>query len=373
MTRSVCFISNYAYGYFEPDTDFEGGGAERQIYLLSTALADELDVHIVVGDFGQPEQIRREGVTLHRGYPLQPRQNPVQPAKHLAQLYLAMRRAGADVYVHRGSPRNAAFAYLLTRTLRSKWVYNVANDSNISADPDVLPMPVEMLYRHMIRNSNALIAQTEYQQRQLHSEYGVDSEVVPNGYPPAENPPVFEERGPLLWVGRLEREQKRPHLFLDIAEQVETEKFVMAGPAEGHGEYAERVVERAESLSNVQYLGLVPPDEIHEQYRRAAALVNTSAHEGFPNTFLEAWRQATPVVSLDVNPDRYLKTGESLFKPAEDIPQLATRCRELCENRSTWMRLSDSCLSAFESRYSIEPIAKRYGDVIQSTIAENNI
>jgi glycosyltransferase involved in cell wall biosynthesis len=42
------------------------------------------------------------------------------------------------------------------------------------------------------------------------------------------------------------------------------------------------------------------------EYRRAGILVNTSESEGFPNTFLEAWSNYVPVVSLKWDPDEII-------------------------------------------------------------------
>lgn len=364
MGPRICFISLHAYGYFNQDAEFHGGGAERQIYFLSTALADEFDVHVVVGDFGQPRRETREGVTLHRAYPLQERQSIFQPIKHLFVLRSAMKRADADVYVHRGFPRIAGFVYALARSLRAKWIFNVANDSNISADPAQLATPVGYLYRHAVRNSDGIIAQTAHQQRQLRATYGADSRVVPNGYPPAGEPLSFGERDGFLWVGRLHQSQKRPHLFLDLAEQVPSASFTIAGPA-GDGKYAQRVLERADSLPNVEYLGLVPPDDIHDLYRRAKTVVNTSAHEGFPNTFLEAWRQGTPVASLEVDPGRYLGADESAFRATADMSALTDRCQRLAEDDQFWSHVSSRSLSTFESRFTIDAVSERYANAIR--------
>jgi len=101
----------------------------------------------------------------------------------------------------------------------------------------------------------------------------------------------------VLWVGTLDPDQKRPEQFLRLAEQLPDVEFRMIGWSDDES-YRNTIISRAESLPNMTFEGFVPPDEIDEHYRRAVAYVNTSAHEGFPNTFLEAWRFAVPVVSM---------------------------------------------------------------------------
>ena len=41
--------------------------------------------------------------------------------------------------------------------------------------------------------------------------------------------------------------------------------------------------------------------------RQSLFLAHTCAPEGFPNVFIQAWRQAKPVVSLFYDPDRMLE------------------------------------------------------------------
>jgi len=53
----------------------------------------------------------------------------------------------------------------------------------------------------------------------------------------------------------------------------------------------------------------VAPQHVHEYYRTALLLVNTSSYEGFPNTFLEAWRYETPIASLHFDLDGLLNRG----------------------------------------------------------------
>ncbi|QLH76841.1 glycosyltransferase [Halosimplex rubrum] len=90
-----------------------------------------------------------------------------------------------------------------------------------------------------------------------------------------------------------------------LAEAIPGESFRLVGPPGQDEMCNEQVRSRVGNLDNVEHCGHVPPTEIHSYYLEAKALVNTSAYEGFPSTFLEAWRYDPPVVALDVPPSRF--------------------------------------------------------------------
>lgn len=366
MSR-ICFVAPHVYGYFNDTHGLTGGGAERQIYLLSTTLAKKkkLDIHIITGDYGQPVIEQREGVTIHRAYPLRSRQSPIQPARHLTLLGHAMRRADADVYIHRGSPRNAAFVYLLSRILRSKWVYNIANDANIVKRPADLSPPINGLFRLALHDADHIIAQSKYQQHRLQEEYSIYSTVVPNGYPDSTDIYPYSQRQYFLWVGSLDEEQKRPHLYLDLAAELPETEFRLAGPIDAEKPYHNQILDRADQLPNVSLLGEVSPDEIHEHYRRAIAVINTSAYEGFPNTFLEAWRQGTPVISLTVDPQRFIDCTHCYADNQFDKLVKLTRFADDPENLHP---VGTQVYNQFLQHYELNRVSEKYHSAITNAL-----
>jgi glycosyltransferase involved in cell wall biosynthesis len=82
------------------------------------------------------------------------------------------------------------------------------------------------------------------------------------------------------------------------------------------------------STSNLEYLGQKSHEQVNELLARAHIFVNTSVHEGFPNTFIQAWMREVPVVSLHVDPDGVL-ARESVGIRAESEAQLAEAVRLL--------------------------------------------
>lgn len=361
----VCFVSLSVYGYFKQGKPF-GGGAQRQLYLLSQELKDRFELSFVVGNYGQPSVERREGVTLYRAYKPDHQADFLTRSWQLGKLLVAMRRANADIYVCRDTPKKAAITYSLARLLRSKWVFNVANDANLRSRSDSLPSPIEWLYKRAISEADTVIAQTDYQRSLVRSKYNGTATVVPNGYPLAQEHVPYDEREAIIWVGRLDPDQKRPHLFLDLAkEHPNTEFRLIGGSIDPHTDYSVRVCNRAQSMDNVTYVGRVAPDAIHREYRSAKAVVNTSAYEGFPNTFLEAWRYGTPVLSLDIDTGRYL--GNDVIGYAQgDFRSLSSEVREVIRSVNRRRYLGMVSKECFNDHYQISHVSQKYEEAIQS-------
>lgn len=361
MNTTVCFVAPAAYGYFNNEEGFTAGGAERQLYLLSTHLSEQFDVHFVVGDYGQPETEVREGVTLHKAYAFEPRNNVFKSINHLTLLALAMRRADADVYINRGSPRKAAIVYYITKILRKRFIYHIANDDYL-LDETKRPYVTRTLYKKTIRNASKVVSQTSHQQKLAKKEYDADSIVIPNGYPTTQIRPELSDREYFLWVGRLTEGQKRPHIYLDLAEQNPELVFRLIGPCDESISYQRSVKKRANELDNVEYLGETPPNIIHKHFKNAIALINTSTHEGFPNTFLEAWRYGTPVISHKVNPNRFLAQPINVFSNTS-IEKMSSLINDL-STHGDWSRISQEIKKKFEQQYSISSISKIYSRLI---------
>jgi len=363
----VCFISLTSYAYFNSEAEVTPGGAERQLYLLGQESTGEFDIHFVVGDYGQRQTEVRDGMTLHRAYTPGTDVRLARRPRQIYELYRAMERASADVYVFRGHRTKAAVTYALARLLDAKWVYNISVDSLADADGEGVARPQDAVFDRMLADADGIITQSQRQQRLLSDSFGVDSTVVPNGYPPRDGDIATESRDCFLYVGRLDSEQKRPHLFLDLAQRLPEEEFVLIGPTDFEESYAAGIERRAAALPNVDFRGRVAPEKIHDYYERATALVNTSASEGFPNTFLEAWRCETPVLSLDVDPGRFIDSDAGCHA-AGDMDRLVEMAERLATERDRREAMGALAREQFEANYTVEEVARRYGDVFESCL-----
>jgi glycosyltransferase involved in cell wall biosynthesis len=291
------------------------GGAERQQVLLARGLAARgHHISVVTLDYGQADGSAHGGIRIFKAY--SPRDGvPGLRFFHprWSGLVGALRRAGADAFYQMGADSEtgqiAAWCGMNGRT----FVFSMASDAD--ADPG-LPLlgsrRQRTLYRAGLRRADAVVAQTETQRRQLQQAFSVDATVIRN----CVNDPGFDasriragaanRRPRLLWVGRFVP-VKRLELLLDLAAAEREWDFHVVGSGDPEREHVRALEARARSLPNVTLHGAVSDAALDEQYRGADALVCTSATEGVPTTFLEAWARGLPVVST-VDPDNAIAT-----------------------------------------------------------------
>lgn len=361
----VCFISPYIEAYLRPDSGVNAGGAERQQHLLATRLRDEgHSVSFVSFETGDDTYERIDGFDLWRTLP--PTHHPVRVLEAFVKLLRTVRRVDADVFYVRGNPPLCILSSYCCSLLRRPLVYAVANDSNVELAN--LPShhglfrytPFKLTYLDAIRRSDGVVSQTGYQRDLLRDVFGIESTVIPNGYtvPPEDEIVPPSERTDVLWVGSLDPEQKRPERFLRLAEHLPDVSFRMIGWTNDE-EYREGIVRRADALPNLTYEGSVPPDRIDRYYRRAVALVNTSEHEGFPNTFLEAWRFGVPVVSLHHTLDGVLVDHDVGYH-AGTMDELSRIVAELWDDRNGAAETGRRGRRYLEDNYALDVVYEVY-------------
>lgn len=360
-TADICFVSAGVYHYLAPESDVPRGGAQRQQHLLGERLRNRGHaVAFLVDDYGQPPEQYINGMLVASGCPEQ-LPTPLHAPAVASRFWAAMRRVDAAVYYVRGAPRLAILTAIGCRALGRPMVFCVANDADVR--PEDLrarygPI-VRRLYRWMLGSTDAVVAQTERQQSLLRAEYGVESTRIPNGYdcPPAGALLDADEREFVLWLGTSDPDRKQPEAFLDLARRLPDHEFVMVSKPTGNEAYHEQLAADAREVENLRFVGGVPPEAVHDYYRRAQLLVNTSRTEGFPNTFLEAWRFETPIVSLSFDldglladevggryaggPDQLATDVDRLVGAPDRRETLGRRGRELVENRYSLSRATD--------------------------------
>jgi glycosyltransferase involved in cell wall biosynthesis len=123
-----------------------------------------------------------------------------------------------------------------------------------------------------------------------------------------------------------------------VAAELRDVAFDVVGVVRDGSPRVSPLLDRAARLPNVTIHGVVPYAKMADYYRRCQVLCCTSAHEGFPNTFLEAWTLGIPVVST-FDPDGVIATHD-LGSVARDQKELVDCLRRITRSPEVWREYS---------------------------------
>ncbi|MGA1318124.1 MAG: glycosyltransferase family 4 protein, partial [Rubrivivax sp.] len=338
------------------------GGEQVQHTLLARALARRgHEVSMVVGDYGQADAARVDGITLHKAHRLRGGV-PVLRFFHprLTGLWSALRRADADVYYLSCAGQQIAIAAAFARLHRRRLVFRIAHDRD--CEPDALLVPHRhdrWMYGWGLRRADVVLAQSQQQAVRLKANYGLDSQLAAMLVDPPGQVPSFEAREvDVLWVNNL-RPFKRPDRLLTLARALPHLRFEMIGGTQsGHEAMYTQIQAEAQTLPNLRFLGPVPYHEVNGHYERARVFVNTSDSEGFPNSYLQAWRRGTPSVAF-FDPDAVIaRHGLGAAVPDDDA--MAAEVARLATQREPWAAAHRRCLDFMDGHYGDDRVLPPY-------------
>lgn len=260
-------------------------------------------------------------------------------------LYRALKQIGPDAIYQRVASGYTGISGLYARNHGTRLIWHVAHDTDVTPGErldgrnPLRRFLEERTLEYGIRSATHIVTQTHQQAALLKKNYGRAADaVIANFHPEPTEPP--DKSGPLrvVWVANL-KPWKQPDVFIRLARALSDRqdvRFTMIGAAsQGSGDRAwmEALLGAIEATPNIDYLGELSQAETNRQLARSHLFVNTSLHEGFPNTFIQAWMREAPVVSLHVNPDAVLER-EAVGFHAQTEANLAARVRALLDDAS---------------------------------------
>jgi glycosyltransferase involved in cell wall biosynthesis len=348
----------------------ELGGAQVQQVMIARALVRAgIRVTFICMDYGQPEEEWIDGIRVIRTY------GPNDGVRGLrffhpriSGLFKAMRRADADVYYQRCSGMTTGLMTAWCRWHGKPAIYAGASDLDFQpGPPNVHNRRDRWLFTRGLRQAAAVVIQNPRQRELLLANHGREGVLIPSCYA-APDGAAHATAGAagaapreVLWIGMI-RKVKRPDRFLALARALPQIQFRMIGGAMGDSPevlaYYDAIAREAATLPNLTFMGFVPFAEADGYFDRAALLVNTSDHEGFPNTFLQAWSRRVPSAALFDTGSRV--DGQPPYALADSDASLQQWVATLMSDAGAHAALAEKGHAFFQREHAPEATAQHY-------------
>ena len=338
-----------------------GGGAERQLgYLAPELVRMGHDVHIAYSKEG-PQKTELPGVVLHQ---LKSRSN-YDPCL-LWQLVRLIRSIKPDI-IHTWILQMDIQGGIAARLCGVPWILREPASS----------MAYPPTWKHRLRvrigsGASAIVSnsrggdeywktQVPYSRRYIvqNALKGIEIDRTVAALPPG----LSKSEAPIvLYVGRVEKVQKRPKLFLEALACVKQKQNVFGilcgeGPQRSELEVLRHKLGLA---ANVHFTGYLPPTTVWALMKKSSVFVSLSAYEGCPNTVMEAMVCGCRLVLSDIPEHReILDEGCAVLVDPYNIQQVADAIVQgLCNAEASQVR---ALLAKKKTReWSIAEMARNY-------------
>jgi glycosyltransferase involved in cell wall biosynthesis len=208
--------------------------------------------------------------------------------------------------------------------LRDRWrdrrvtIGTIESQCNLTELVDLLP-EARRLWEETILRCDRLYSNSAYVQMSLHSEYGLNSDVIPTGADTQFFSPQWERtrnsRMQVLFVGSLLL-RKHPELTLEAALRFPEADFRIVGEGPLRAKLESFILRHG--LSNVVLVGAVTGKSLLEEYRHADIFFFPSCFEGSPKVIVEAAACGLPVICKDSYRPETVQHGITGYQATSD-------------------------------------------------------
>jgi glycosyltransferase involved in cell wall biosynthesis len=363
---------NDTYPLFNKECKDTFGGAEVDMFTLAKKIAKEgrYETTFYVGDYGQKHTEMYDNIKVKKLKYFNLKKYTGIRHKFLRQLYMwkEIMMSDGDIHITETASELLGWLAIISKKIKGKKIiFRLAHDNDTHYENSrKISSKLYHLYKIGLLNSDALISQTEIQQKMLMDNTTLDSKIIKNGFFINEDIDINNKKY-ILWVARCE-EWKRPEFLVKLAESLPGEKFVMIMPISNGADvgFQKKIKEMIKNVNNIQNIDFVAFHEINKFYEGAKLFVNTSEKEGFPNAFVQACLAKTPILSFNVNPDEFITKNDLGFFCNDDLKKAVDFIKQF-----DYKKIKHYGNNAFEyvkKNHNIDKIYYEYDEIIRKLV-----
>jgi glycosyltransferase involved in cell wall biosynthesis len=155
---------------------------------------------------------------------------------------------------------------------------------------------------------------------------------------------------------------------VEVARTLPEVIFEVGGATTGKAsdEYATPILAATALLPNIILHGRIAREDMPAFYNKLHLFCCTSAYEGFPNTFIEAWSHGLPIVST-FDPDNLI-AEQGLGKAATNAASLVEGIRSFMESHKEWETSSLRARKYYLHNHTVDEVMTRFEQVFMEIL-----
>lgn len=276
----------------------------------------------------------------------------------------------ADVYKN-NQPDGAWTAVLAAKLFRKPLIaragYLWAEFHRAEGGQGVKATLIDRLQQFLFENADHTILTTMVMKQYIIEKYAIPPQkitIVPNYVDTAQfrpQPEIRLEKGRICYVGRL-HPRKNLDLLIRAVAQTSGASLVIIGD----GPQRESLVAEAAQLNApVQFLGVVPQEQIALELNRSELFVLPSRAEGHPKALIEAMAAGTAVLGTNVTGIReFIQHGQTGWLCRPDSASIQEGIQHLLTHPDLRMQLGHAAHVYATDHYALERIAEKECNLI---------
>lgn len=364
-TKKITFISLPGYHYYNPTyNDNVFGGAELQIYLITSELAKypRYKINVLVTNDNKEKKEIIKNIKVTQAFNAKKYKTEIIRSY---KLYKSLKNEKPDLIFKRGHGKSLIVTalYKLLHP-KVKIIYNIASILDIN-DQRFKGFFGKLTFLAM-KLVDVIIVQTQDQYNLLNNKNKKkvpENGIIRNIY---NYDNITEKKGGeyVLWVSRCTK-IKKPELFLKLVKKFPNSNFVMISPRTDKELWA-KIEQKTKKINNLKFIESVPYKEIGEYFKKAKIFINTSTHEGYPNTFLQSAETNTPILSLNVNPDKILDKYKIGINCKDDFKLMESYLNKLLKNKGFYNGFLNNGKTFLKAEHDKNSIFKKFLNIFDN-------
>lgn len=358
--KKICFISlqlSDCLGQFANNI----GGAEIQTWYILNYLSNKMSCTCIT--YATAHKIEKipacEVLYLDRP---QNKNSGISHVILIINLWRLLYLSASEIFYFRCSGWLLAMIVFYAKIFRKKVLFHAAHEHDLYPLENLIHLKKWERYMYVwaVKRVDKIICQTPAQQLLIKKNYPMLShEIIPNFWPRLKKAPSEKPKQYITFVANF-RTFKRPEWVLEIAKNNPQLKFKMIGQNYHDKGLAESIENFAASIPNVELTGPLPLAEVENILDETLILINSSLAEGFPNTYLQAFRRGIPVLTtfdpgLEIETHKLGKVVSTIDEMNDCIKRMVLDIKYFDPNE---IKLK------FESFYSEDAIGSKFEQVL---------